>query len=216
MFLPAQQLCRVSVFQFITNYHRTYNTLISQRTCSMSHIHPIIHHSEQKCAYFCSGWCIVGCGKSLLWDFNGRHKDFYQLVQIMILAIFLYIAYYIALHTVCIWWNLHSFEWHFYPSGTGGHWFYSTSGICEIGQFHVGLDWGYSKSHGCQKRFEHNPNSKVHGGQHGAHLGPFGPDGPHEPCYQGKDLVFEILAFVERVTYPWSNAIAIPTKNIPE
>ena len=33
------------------------------------------------------------------------------------------------------------------------------------------------------------PDTKVHGGQHGAHLGPVGPRWapcwPHEPCYQG-------------------------------
>ena len=36
-----------------------------------SHIAPIpylkIHHSEQKCAHFCSEWCIVGYGISALW-----------------------------------------------------------------------------------------------------------------------------------------------------
>ena len=41
------------------------------------------------------------------------------------------------------------------------------------------------------------PDSKVHGanmGQHGAHLGPVGPRWapcwPHEPCYQGYNLLF--------------------------
>ena len=27
-----------------------------------------MHHSEQKCAYFCSEWCIVGYGTGTLWD----------------------------------------------------------------------------------------------------------------------------------------------------
>ena len=35
-----------------------------------------------------------------------------------------------------------------------------------------------------------NPDSKVHGANNGAHLGPVGPRWapcwPHEPCYQGK------------------------------
>ena len=38
-----------------------------------------------------------------------------------------------------------------------------------------------------------NLDSKVHGGQHGAHLGPVGPRWapcwPHEPCYQGSNYV---------------------------
>ena len=27
-----------------------------------------MHHSEQKCAHFCSEWCIVGYGTGALWD----------------------------------------------------------------------------------------------------------------------------------------------------
>ena len=30
--------------------------------------YPTMHHSEQKCAHFCSEWCIVGYGTSALWD----------------------------------------------------------------------------------------------------------------------------------------------------
>ena len=30
--------------------------------------HPTVHHSEQKCAHFCSEWCIVGYGTGALWD----------------------------------------------------------------------------------------------------------------------------------------------------
>ena len=30
--------------------------------------YPTMHHSEQKCAHFCSEWCIVGCGIGALWD----------------------------------------------------------------------------------------------------------------------------------------------------
>ena len=29
---------------------------------------PTMHHSEQKCAHFCSEWCIVGFGTDALWD----------------------------------------------------------------------------------------------------------------------------------------------------
>ena len=29
--------------------------------------YPTIHHSEQKCAHFCSEWCIVGYGTGALW-----------------------------------------------------------------------------------------------------------------------------------------------------
>ena len=30
--------------------------------------YPTMHHSEQKCAHFCSEWCIVGYGTDALWD----------------------------------------------------------------------------------------------------------------------------------------------------
>ena len=30
--------------------------------------YPTMHHSEQKCAYFCSEWCIVGYQTGALWD----------------------------------------------------------------------------------------------------------------------------------------------------
>ena len=30
--------------------------------------YPTIHHSEQKCAHFCSEWCIVGYGTGALWE----------------------------------------------------------------------------------------------------------------------------------------------------
>ena len=29
---------------------------------------PTMYHSEQKCAHFCSEWCIVGYGTAALWD----------------------------------------------------------------------------------------------------------------------------------------------------
>ena len=30
--------------------------------------YPTMHHSEQKCAHFCSDWCILGYGTGALWD----------------------------------------------------------------------------------------------------------------------------------------------------
>ena len=30
--------------------------------------YPTIHHSEQKCAHFCSEWFIVGYGTGALWN----------------------------------------------------------------------------------------------------------------------------------------------------
>ena len=30
--------------------------------------YPTMHHSEQKCAHFCSEWCIMGYGRGALWD----------------------------------------------------------------------------------------------------------------------------------------------------
>ena len=35
-----------------------------------------IHHSEQKCAHFCSEWCIVGYGIGAMCDFlDWQHLD---------------------------------------------------------------------------------------------------------------------------------------------
>ena len=48
-------------------------------------------------------------------------KFFYQLVRIEILEL------YFSIHCVCIYWNFHTSEWYFYPSATGGRWFFSTS-----------------------------------------------------------------------------------------
>ena len=31
-------------------------------------VYPRVHHSEQKCAYFCFEWCIVGYGTCAWWD----------------------------------------------------------------------------------------------------------------------------------------------------
>ena len=41
-------------------HHKPHNTAVP---------HPTMHHSEQKCAYFFSTWCIVGYGTGALWDF---------------------------------------------------------------------------------------------------------------------------------------------------
>ena len=40
----------------------------SHKSHNVSVPYPTIHHSEQKCAHFCSEWCIVGYGISALWD----------------------------------------------------------------------------------------------------------------------------------------------------
>ena len=38
--------------------HKSHNTPVP---------YPTMHHSEQKCAHFCSEWCIVGYGTGALW-----------------------------------------------------------------------------------------------------------------------------------------------------
>ena len=45
--------------EVIEQYQNSYNALDP---------YPAIHHSEQKCAHFCSGWWNVGYGSSALWD----------------------------------------------------------------------------------------------------------------------------------------------------
>ena len=37
--------------------------------------YPTMHHSEQKCAHFCSEWCIVGYGTGALWDLKDWSID---------------------------------------------------------------------------------------------------------------------------------------------
>ena len=41
-------------------FHKSHNAPVP---------YPTMHHSEQKCAHFCSEWCIVGYGTGALWDF---------------------------------------------------------------------------------------------------------------------------------------------------
>ena len=38
--------------------------------------YPTIHHSEQKCAHFCSEWCVVGYETGALWDLQERSFEF--------------------------------------------------------------------------------------------------------------------------------------------
>ena len=97
------------------------------------------------------------------------------------------------------------------------------------------LGCNYSSMPSLQRRFSHTAvkvmawmsnyiqsiYSKVHGGQHGAHLGPVGPRWapcwPHKPCYQGlhpslTDSHLKLL--VMRVTFPCHNVIMYDKKKI--
>ena len=40
----------------------------SHKSQNISFPYPTKHHSEQKCAHFCSEWCIVRYGPGALWD----------------------------------------------------------------------------------------------------------------------------------------------------
>ena len=40
----------------------------AHKPCNAPVPNPTMHHSEQKCAHFCSEWCIVGYGTGALWD----------------------------------------------------------------------------------------------------------------------------------------------------
>ena len=51
--------------------YRCLSVLIEQFRNSRHDIpvsYPTMHHWEQKCAHFCSQWCIVGYGTGALWD----------------------------------------------------------------------------------------------------------------------------------------------------
>ena len=45
----------------IDHSNKSHNALVS---------YPTMHHSEQKCAHFCSEWCIVGYGTGAFWDWS--------------------------------------------------------------------------------------------------------------------------------------------------
>ena len=47
----------------IEQIHKSHNAPIP---------YPMMHHSEQKYAHFCSEWCIVGYGTGALWDLCNR------------------------------------------------------------------------------------------------------------------------------------------------
>ena len=51
----------VNVFALfaIDQFHKSQNAPVP---------YPTVHHSEQKCAHFCSVWSIVGYGKGAFWD----------------------------------------------------------------------------------------------------------------------------------------------------
>ena len=51
--------------------YRCLSVLIEQFRNSRHDIpvsYPTMHHWEQRCAHFCSQWCIVGYGTGALWD----------------------------------------------------------------------------------------------------------------------------------------------------
>ena len=43
----------------IDQFHKSQNAPVP---------YPTVHHSEQKCAHFCSVWSIMGYGKGAFWD----------------------------------------------------------------------------------------------------------------------------------------------------
>ena len=54
--VPDKKLHRIDLI------HKSHNATVPYST---------MHHSEQKCAHFCSEWCIVGYETSELWDLWG-------------------------------------------------------------------------------------------------------------------------------------------------
>ena len=57
--------------QSIDQIHKSHNAPVTypqELITVISSWHPAMHHSEQKCAHFCSEWCIVGYGTGALWD----------------------------------------------------------------------------------------------------------------------------------------------------
>ena len=64
------------------------------------------------------------------------------------------------------------------------------------------------------------PDNKVHGGQHGAHLGPVGPRWapcwPHEPCYRGieiEPIELQNWACCQSMVFPLTGALT--TTHVP-
>ena len=52
-------LCDNSFCEFLCFYMTTLNQIYKSDNAPVTY--PTMHHSEQKCAYFCSEWCAVGC-----------------------------------------------------------------------------------------------------------------------------------------------------------
>ena len=58
-------------FGFRSKYHWSFNEDPIDQTHKSHNApasYPTMHHSEQKCAHFCSKWCIVGYGTGAMWD----------------------------------------------------------------------------------------------------------------------------------------------------
>ena len=66
----------------INQINKSHNALV---------LYPTMHHSEQKCAYFCSEWCIVGYETSALWN----------LWDWSIPALFMMVSAMLSCHTIC-------------------------------------------------------------------------------------------------------------------
>ena len=68
----------LQVYNFVTQktfkwfLHGIFLTALLNRSISQipqcACLIPTMHHPEQKCEYFCSEWCIVGCVTGLSWD----------------------------------------------------------------------------------------------------------------------------------------------------
>ena len=54
------ELC-MCLIKSIDQFSKSHNAPVS---------HPTMHHSQQKCVYFCSEWCIAGYERGALWDFG--------------------------------------------------------------------------------------------------------------------------------------------------
>ena len=57
----------ITLHQYPFWYSQLQDIHLTNPTMHLSHI-PQYNHSEQKCAHFCSQWCIVGYGTGALWD----------------------------------------------------------------------------------------------------------------------------------------------------
>ena len=71
----SHNLGHISSGTHIDQIHKSHNAPVP---------YPTMHHSEQKCADFCTEWCIGGYGTGVLWDWFNNFVSQHQAIEKLI------------------------------------------------------------------------------------------------------------------------------------